>query len=382
MLSTRSLPPQFLLPAWSAHQLAIVQRAYSSEQSKSVARLVNSKSLRRVRSRWGPVLPVPKTSFKDPAVEADDLDAKRDEGDQGGLPIRRLQTYVLPIRKTIAKDPAVEADDFDAKKDEGDRGGLPIRPSPALYEDRWFQIPGRLSDFGNLREIHTFNPKQSEEDPASRAFTIADSKPRTEVSLHSKPTTPPTRSKTAKEANGQEQEEPEKPNKPKPARSSSLSLYDELFPDKMQKETPRDQKLAELRLDKLPAFNWIPGIDIADSGQRMKATEGASEHPLPQGGPRKRKVVTPSNKPSDMRNSQETSEESITDVMDTKGLGLLVLNACSDTLEESDFFRISSKGRHIEGWKSGLLKSMFPIVQISSTLLTLCSHTYPSQRNA
>jgi hypothetical protein len=35
---------------------------------------------------------------------------------------------------------------------------------------------------------------------------------------------------------------------------------------------------------------------------------------------------------------------------------LLILNACSTNLEESDFFRLGPRGEHIEGWTSGIVK--------------------------
>jgi hypothetical protein len=37
---------------------------------------------------------------------------------------------------------------------------------------------------------------------------------------------------------------------------------------------------------------------------------------------------------------------------------VLVLNCAGKTLEESDFFRLSPKGEHIEGWTSGIIKGM------------------------
>ena len=37
---------------------------------------------------------------------------------------------------------------------------------------------------------------------------------------------------------------------------------------------------------------------------------------------------------------------------------VLLLSALTKTLEESDFFRLSPRGEHIEGWTSGIIKGM------------------------
>ena len=51
--------------------------------------------------------------------------------------------------------------------------------------------------------------------------------------------------------------------------------------------------------------------------------------------------------------SPPESEHTYTDV--------LVIHRASKTLEETDFYRMSPKGRHIEGWTNGIVKSRYTI---------------------
>lgn len=55
---------------------------------------------------------------------------------------------------------------------------------------------------------------------------------------------------------------------------------------------------------------------------------------------------------------------------------MLVLSAASKNLMESDFLRLGVKGRHVEGWVSGILKGItFPSLSLSK-LIFPCIHIY------
>ena len=57
------------------------------------------------------------------------------------------------------------------------------------------------------------------------------------------------------------------------------------------------------------------------------------------------------------------------DAVQRREASVLILNCASKTLEESDFFRLSPKGEHIEGWTSGIIKSVYSPFHLSLIFL-------------
>ena len=135
----------------------------------------------------------------------------------------------------------------------------------------------------------------------------------------------------------QEEHEPEENKKKPPKPSEPLSLFDELFPEERQARLKRERKAAK-RLDKLPAFNWniAAGQDREEIERQKRRQQYESIPKLQEANLR----ILP------QREERSTSQS------------VLLLNACSYNLEESDFFRLGPKGEHIEGWASGITKGM------------------------
>lgn len=132
--------------------------------------------------------------------------------------------------------------------------------------------------------------------------------------------------------------------------------------------------MAELRFDKLPAFNWSPEINIGDRLEKQEKQNLQNQIP-----PRKPIFSSKETEIGRMHGSQRAMVENLpAQESPTKSeKGVLVLNACSKTLEESDFFRISPKGHHIEGWKSGLLEGILVTIEAHSNAHT--SQLYPHE---
>lgn len=106
------------------------------------------------------------------------------------------------------------------------------------------------------------------------------------------------------------------------------SLFEELFPEEKESSTPpQNGRNEELR--KLPAFNWLGAHSTEDQHKTQK--EKGFFDSLPQQAPsmEEKPCIEPS---------------------------VLVLGCATKTLEESDFFRLSPKGEHIDGWTSGITK--------------------------
>lgn len=261
MLLTRSLPPQFLLPAWTSHQLAAVQRVYNSTESERQKQKQASTS----RESAGHQLRIrlcPSNSFSSPSHPRQSL------------------------------------------------MGLP--PYPAV-------------------------PK--EKTPKPRPEIIQPHKERKAT-----------------------------PKKTKAREIPPSSLFDHLFPEESHTKSPK-QRMAEHMLDRLPAFEWTPEINIGDRVEKQVKQNVYNQ--MPRLDPRRNNATTFSNKytaVSKARTSQEmTGKNMIEEEWASKSeKGVLVLQACSKTLEESDFFRISPKGQHIEGWKSGLLKGLLALIWVYS----------------
>jgi hypothetical protein len=125
----------------------------------------------------------------------------------------------------------------------------------------------------------------------------------------------------------------------------ALSLYDELFPEERRFAKERRRK-AEEKLDKLPAFKWNVGIKPAGPVKKDRENESSPFRAILQSTDSALELALGSQQPllGRPRGRREAS--------------VLILRAVSKTLEESDFFRVGSKGGHIEGWTSGLTKGI------------------------
>ena len=129
-------------------------------------------------------------------------------------------------------------------------------------------------------------------------------------------------------------------NRPKwpspPPSPQTNSLFDQLFPEERSEED--DERGSKSRL---PAFEWDePGFVFREPAIRKEQME--HKHRL---GPL-RQLLQDQGKPSHEDQWDRHTETS----------HVLILNCASKTLEESDFFRVSPRGDHIEGWTRGILK--------------------------
>lgn len=142
---------------------------------------------------------------------------------------------------------------------------------------------------------------------------------------------------------------------PRPQNPSALSLFDELFPE----EKGRREEAAEGQdqFGRLPAFvlkKRVAAAELKSKEERRKREEEVKNpKPLAFDGLRAK---------ADWSLSEEQAERS-----ERTGASVLVLNSAMKTLEESDFFRMSPKGEHIEGWTGGILKGMLCISPFTCT---------------
>ncbi|PQE24271.1 hypothetical protein CJF31_00002507 [Rutstroemia sp. NJR-2017a BVV2] len=134
-----------------------------------------------------------------------------------------------------------------------------------------------------------------------------------------------------------------------PRAAAPKSLFEELFPEERvevkseDKPTPKKRK----QLDKLPTFQWQEDTLSQSPGglreqqqrelKREQAQWGMSVEPLHLS-------------PATLERIRQLEEQ------ERREASVLVLGSASKTLEESDFFRLSPKGQHIEGWTSGIIK--------------------------
>lgn len=151
------------------------------------------------------------------------------------------------------------------------------------------------------------------------------------------------------------------PERAEPEREP-LSLFDELFPE-MSRAQYAARKEAEQRLDRLPAFNWKPEQVGVDMEEQRRQERKAKLHVIPIRQDRESLDAKPSFTPIA---SQMQERESQLDLeLQRLDASVLVLQAASKTLVESDFFRLGAKGNHIAGWASGILRGMQLIAQSS-----------------
>lgn len=132
----------------------------------------------------------------------------------------------------------------------------------------------------------------------------------------------------------------------KEAKRPAPSLFEELFPEDVY-ASRRKTKPAR-NLGKLPAFDWRS--TIASPGP--KTFDGASKatNPLRLKGLR--------NDPAFVKAQEVIGRQP----------AVLLMSALPKTLEESDFYRLSPKGEHIEGWSNGLIKGTHSITTTIESL--------------
>lgn len=124
------------------------------------------------------------------------------------------------------------------------------------------------------------------------------------------------------------------------------SLFEELFPEETQRiptRTPSSPKHPRVpsrsKFPKLPTFDWTNNIEIFSEDElRRRALEKEKRD----------WEIVGKDRGKEAEDAQQRREASV-----------LILQCASSTLEESDFFRLSPRGEHIEGWTSGIIKSVY-----------------------
>ncbi len=147
-------------------------------------------------------------------------------------------------------------------------------------------------------------------------------------------------------------EEKKPPSKP----AESLSLFDELFPEESRAINIAKRE-AEQRLEKLPAFNWIPEEVYGDGKEKERQERKERLYTIPK--QHDTRPDSAKNQSTFLANQTEHVEAQKEPDIQWRQAGVLILQACSKTLVESDFFRIGPKGNHIEGWTSGIVKGTY-----------------------
>ncbi|QSZ31072.1 hypothetical protein DSL72_000633 [Monilinia vaccinii-corymbosi] len=125
------------------------------------------------------------------------------------------------------------------------------------------------------------------------------------------------------------------------------SLFEELFPEEKEKSHTPSFSLPSTRhkhkppppqppFSKLSPFDWTTNIEtFSEAEVRRRAAEKERRD-------------------WNLVGKEQGREEE--DAAQRREASVLILNCASKTLEESDFFRLSPKGEHIEGWTSGIIK--------------------------
>lgn len=112
------------------------------------------------------------------------------------------------------------------------------------------------------------------------------------------------------------------------------TLFDIFFPSKRAKNHG-DQSNAEAKLEKLPVFQWKSTSKDKTRSKKNNLSDDQKES---------------------LTLNLSTTKPTRSELLAPAKCGVLYLTACSGTLEESDFFRLGLKGKHIEGWKNGIVR--------------------------
>ena len=119
-----------------------------------------------------------------------------------------------------------------------------------------------------------------------------------------------------------------------------ISLYEEFFPEHKEISTPSPGPKKMV----IQPFEWNKGL--IGRWDHFNTKAGLEKYP-----PVKTEINV-SNAPDSEAYEVERAYQDILQPV------VVVLDGASPNLEESDFFRITPKGTHIEGWTSGIIKGM------------------------
>ena len=375
MLLSRSLPPHFLLPAWGTRKLLrALQRAYSSTgpdpqlPSKPLPRTHTNRDTntdhnngaRRILGRRSSRASLSKR------LEKAELE---DQGSQYGTKLavryhRGRNENPFAAEKAPAYGPvrrSVSSNFFDQKSNiryhESVKGSDPAkRPlksqsSSTSNEEAGKSKPtvGYNTSIDRLSQWGVWFEKTAPTIPSEVEEAVLESTPE----LRHEPTGPASSvlSDAAEKNQTGAQFRPIEPMKPthiveeplksapkaRPKRTKPpASLFEELFPEESDNTKESEKKIVE----KLPAFEW----DDAPKMDWNETVESLAEQ-------RKNWFEMPTaSKQTGLQIPEEVTRAVRSEV------SVLVLSCASKTLEESDFFRLGSKGQHIEGWTSGIVK--------------------------
>lgn len=359
MLLTRSLPPQFLLPAWSTRQLAkAVQKAQLSDYNHRRVLDADTAAVGDGRIRDNDS----DTSTK-PVVRS--VPTRRDFMHDS----RRVATYKNEQRKKqlerLGQIGGLKKLQQIPKDSSGQLGGLRIRPASAEYGAwrgpreqqtleahaveserereyrRLISLAGESGSWVEPMELEASLPPQ----PVQHQWESGFKRPK------------PGEENLRTRAEHQEHEQEQEQKKPMADDTSAepLSLFEELFPEEALARQTREKKALE-RLEKLPAFNWSSDFQRGNEYEREQERERERRResyrsiPARPNTPVKNSLHTPrTQQVQDMRK----------DVSGNRKVSVLCLKSCSKTLEETDFFRVGTKGDHVENWTKGIVKGAF-----------------------
>lgn len=279
MLLTRSLPPQFLLPAWSSQQLAqAVQRAHKSSHDK-------------------------------PSPQATTLALKPSSYSGSGTKKYTIRSETTPE----------DADSSSGARRKGGSRSLQLGQREETHpEEAHHEAKPMSQDRDTIRGLQ-HQLRQQMKQLARQEAQLAQAKMAETKMVEEKSTEP-------------------------------LSLFEELFPEEALAQE-KQRKQAMDRLDKLPAFQWHGQYGVEDSREKERAKRKEIFKSIPA-RQKSSKVIPPS------RQTTRSSAAWPSGPPQGTRVSVLVLSACSKTLEETDFYRVGPQGNHVEGWTSGVLKGI------------------------
>ncbi|KAH8802818.1 hypothetical protein F5884DRAFT_738673 [Xylogone sp. PMI_703] len=128
-------------------------------------------------------------------------------------------------------------------------------------------------------------------------------------------------------------------------KEASSSLYDELFPEE-RGPVPKPATATDRSWERLPPFEWAKDNQSSLESRISTHSEKVWLHSVPSS----RSWTSQLNQTTNPKKRGKELEEI------RRKASVLVLNCAGKSLEESDFFRLSPKGEHLEGWTSGIIK--------------------------
>lgn len=144
--------------------------------------------------------------------------------------------------------------------------------------------------------------------------------------------------------------------------SDSKSLFDELFPEELIKQEKARQRRAVVNVETLPIFNWTP---MKYNRRNSSQQSFNSLYGIKKESKSEMAITTATTTTNEQRNGTEYYDFH-------QNTSTLCLSGCSTSLEESDFFRLGSKGEHIEAWTNGIIK----VIPIRNEVTLRCVGSY------